>query len=125
MNLFRTSAAQKSIDYNDDTSVYQTQFEFMSFGERLQRINRRIENFRNRSAPVGNQAPERCTMVYFSIDAQHVTEARHLIISLCKDKLIFMRIKPNQHSSRIQVELFLNISFVQRVQDLMKLRFHC
>ena len=125
MNLLQGSAAQKSVADFDDTSVYQTQFEFMSVGERLRRINQRIKNFKNKGSLGGDEQLERCTMVYFSVDAKNVTEARLLVISLCKEKLIFMRIKPIQHSSLMQVELFLKASIVSRVKDLMKCRFHC
>jgi hypothetical protein len=125
MNLIQPSAAQKPVADFDDRYLHQTQFEFMSVGERLRRINQRIKNFGNKNSHGGDESLERCTMLYFSVDAKHLTEARHLIISLCKDKLIFMRVKPVQHSTMMQVELFLKISIVQRVRELMKLRFHC
>jgi len=118
----RRTAQQTSSDF-DDLSLYQTQFEFMSVGERLIRINQRIKNTGNRKPNDGDQV-ERCSMVYFSVETKQVTEARHLIIALCKDKLIFMRIKPIQHSTMMQVELFVKVSVVQRVKELMKLRFH-
>jgi len=125
MNFIQASAAQNSVADFDDRSIYQTQFEFMSVGERLRRINQRIKNFKNKNSSDGDEPIERCTMLYFSVDAKHVTEARHLIISLCKDKLIFMRIKPVQHSSMMQVELFLKVSIAQHVRELIKLRFRC
>jgi len=127
MNLTRTVAVPKSVESFDDTPFYQTQFEFMSVGERLQRINQRInqriKRVGNKNAPVTDVQPERCTMLSFSVDSKSVTEARHLVISLCRDKLIFMRIKPIQNSSMMRMDMFLRVSIVQRINELLTLRF--
>ena len=123
MNLISSNAAQKFVADFDDSLRYRTQFEFMSVSERLRRINQRIKNSIKKNSPDDDQV-ERCSMVYFSVDAKCVTEARHLIISLCKDKLIFLRIQPIQHSSMMQIELFVRASVMQRVKELMKLHFH-
>jgi hypothetical protein len=125
MNLIHASTAHKSLAELDDAALYPTQFEFMSVGERLRRINQRIKNFNNKTVANDQEQLERCTMLYFSVDEKRVTEVRHLIISTCKDKLIFMRIKPILHSSMMHVELFLKASAVSRVKDLMRSRFHC
>ena len=95
----------------------------MSMTERLQRINDRIKKFGTKSPVERNEQVERCTMLRFSVDAKSVTEARHLVIALCKDKMIFMRIKPVQNSEMMQMEMFLRESIVQRVNELLKLRF--
>ena len=123
MYLVNSSAAQPSGAGFDDTSVYHTQFEFMSVGERLRRINLRIKNSTNKNSTQEDDQIERCAMVHFSVDDKSVTEARHLIISLCKEKLIFLRIKPVRHSTVMQMEMFVKESMAQRVKELLKLRF--
>ena len=125
MYLINGSAVQKADAEIRDTSLYHTQFEFMSVGERLRRINLRIKNARNRNSTDEDDQIERCSMVYFLVNENCVTDARHLVISLCRDKLIFMRIKPVPHSNLMQLELFVKVSVVARVKELMKLRFHC
>ncbi len=124
MNLISIHAAQNTVADFNDTSRYQTQFEFMSVAERLRRINQRIKNFKNNHTP-DDKNVERCSMAYFTVENKRVTEARHLIISLCKDKLIFMRIKPILHSNLMQVELFVKTSALPCVKELMKSRFQC
>lgn len=123
MNRTSATAAPRSVESVDDAPFYQTQFEFMSISERLQRINQRIQNVARKNAPVSDDQTERCTMLSFSVDSSSVTEARHLVISLCKDKLIFMRIKPIQNCSTMRMEMFLRVSIVQRVNELLTLRF--
>jgi hypothetical protein len=124
MILTSSNASQRSIADFDEPSRYQTQFEFMSVAERLRRINDRIQNFKNKNTPESKPV-ERCSMVHFSVEEKRVTEARHLIISLCKDKLVFLRIKPILHSNLMQVELFVKESAVACVKEIMKSRFHC
>ena len=118
-----TNSAQRSVDSFDNIPLYKSQFEFMSMTERLQRINDRIKKFGTKSPVERNEPVERCTMLRFTVDAKSVTEARHLVIALCKDRMIFMRIKPVQNSAMMQMEMFLRESIVQRVNELLKLRF--
>ncbi|PRC94266.1 hypothetical protein [Solimicrobium silvestre] len=125
MNLVHAPATKKSIADFDDAPIYQTQFKFMSVSEHLNRIVQRIKNFNNKTSNQNNEQPERCSMLYFSVDAKRITEARRLIISMCRDKLIFMRVKPMQHATTMQVELFLKTSVMQHVQEMMESSFQC
>ena len=101
------------------------QFEFMSINERLQNFKDHIKIFKHKKPSCSNRQFEHCTMLHFALDSKDVTEARHLVISLCKDKLIFMRIKTGANSSVMQVELFLKASIGHAVKELMKSRFNC
>jgi len=123
MYLINSSAAPKAGAGFDGMAVYHTQFEFMSVDERLRRINERIKNSVSKKTTDDDDQIERCSMVYFTVEDKNVTEARHLIVSLCKDKLIFMRTRPVRHANVTQLELFVKVSVAQRVKELMKLRF--
>ena len=106
-----------------EKSTYQTQFEFMSLSERLSRINERIKNFSKHNPSAAREQLERCIMLGFIVDESQVTQARHLIIALCKDRLIFMRVQPADHAGSMHLEIFVKSSAAQPVKDLMELRF--
>jgi len=125
MYLVNSSAPKKSGANCDQTSFYHTQFECMSVGDRMRHINQRIRKSRNKNSTDDDDQVERCSMVYFSVDDKYITDVRHLIVSLCKHKLIFMRVKPVEHSNMMQVEVFVKISIVHSLNDLMHLRFNC
>jgi len=125
MGLSRASSFQNSHAVLTDKSLYQTQFEFMSVGERLSRINERIKKFSTNNPSKAREQLERCMMLRFVIDDTRVTQARQLIISLCKDRLIFLRVKPHEISTSTYLEIFVKSSIAHQVKDLMELRFNC
>ncbi|PRC92435.1 hypothetical protein [Solimicrobium silvestre] len=53
--------------------------------------------------------------MHFSVNTNHITELRHLIMTTCGDLLIFMQIQPVEHATRMQVELCMKIPALQRV----------
>jgi hypothetical protein len=124
MSLDKTPSVEHSEEYSRDTLPVQTEFEFMSASERLQRINQRIRKFSGQRNREG-EPQERCCIVNFTLDAQRVTEARRMIISLCKEKLVFMRVSPMRNAPTMQIELFLSTSIAQRVKEIIRSNFQC
>lgn len=118
-----SDASKFATDLGD--TFYQTHSEYMSIDERSESVRQRIGNFSNRNATEREEQLERCTMLHFFVDAKRVTEARYLISTICKEKLILMRVKPDRHSTVTSIELIIQTSIVQPVKDFMKLRFQC
>jgi len=125
MSIVPSSPASKLAADFDDTFFYQTQSELMSVREHLHRDNQCIKEFSNKNSTERKGRIEPSTVLHFCVDANRITEARYFISTICKDKLILMRIEPDQRSTIIRVELIIEASIVQPVKNFMKLRFNC
>ncbi|MDP1978551.1 MAG: hypothetical protein WA071_10305 [Undibacterium umbellatum] len=50
-----------------------------------------------------------------TVDSESITELRHLILKSCGDLVLFMRVKPIDHASKMKVWLCLSKSSVDTI----------
>jgi hypothetical protein len=73
-------------------------------------LSKPLVNYRNSARPIPNDFIMRIT-----VDATCVTELRHLILGTCGDLVLYMKVKPVDHASKMKVWLCLSKSSVDTI----------
>jgi len=113
----RVSSSSRYNYLNEDfTDVLQTskreKFLFEEAGEHRQSIKLVPTIISYRKAPVLKHDD---FIMRITVDADAVTELRHLILRNCGDLVLFMRVKPVDHASKMKVWLCLRKSSVDTI----------
>lgn len=68
----------------------------------------------SRKPPMSNALNQDCIM-YLTVNADYVTELRHVVMETCGGSVAFIRIEPTAHATRMKVWLGLSRSAVCRI----------
>ena len=73
-------------------------------------LGKPLVNYRNAPRPLQNDFVMRIT-----VDATCVTELRHLILGTCGDLVLYIRVKPVDHATKMKVWLCLSKSSIDTI----------